>query len=561
MKKNFLFLAFVIGIYCNVYAQCDEIYNEYASYIEQHKYQDALKDFNTAQGWGCDWATAKVKADLERKIANAASKKSVFRTRLISVDSSLESLLELPLIKAGEWELVSVPEWLQVEENSSDVLRFRVTDNNSVYERKDDVVIRNTKEKNGQTYSCSVIQTAAETLLDVTKNIGFRPDGGTSMLFVETNDTSWIISSPTVSWISLERTSMGVWVKCLLNPKKQKRSTNLKITTANGLKSQLVSISQEIGRTTLNVANSGVKFSSWGGDTNIDVASNYDDWIAETAAGWIHVQKRANGIKITCDENYKAISRSGMVYVKSNDEENLVRVISIDQSAAAPYLTIQDKTVRNNGTQSAHVVRVKTNIPDWDVAVQGGESWCKVQKKSSSTMEVYTARNDWNYSRTAEVKCYGQGKSDVLSVYQPNRGYAGRYNDYFDANGGSWRVSWFGMEVGVLTSLGINVSTLDVRWKPVELSLVNFNMNYDFLYDSFGIGWEPIVRGFLPVSRDGRWAAFVGMGAHVDFIESSHFLIEFGMESQWNEKYSSRIFFKYNGGCVLGMSFDIGTWY
>ena len=112
-----------------------------------------------------------------------------------------------------------------------------------------------------------------------------------------------------------------------------------------------------------------------------------------------------------------------------------------------------------------------------------------------------------------------------------------------------------------MTAVGFNISAVNARWKPIELSLVNFNMNYNFLEGTFNVGWEPVVRGYLPVSRDGRWAAFAGVGAHVDFIDVSHFLLEVGMECQWNEKFSSRMFFKYNGGCALGMSFDIGTWY
>ena len=111
-----------------------------------------------------------------------------------------------------------------------------------------------------------------------------------------------------------------------------------------------------------------------------------------------------------------------------------------------------------------------------------------------------------------------------------------------------------------MTAIGINISTINARWKPVEVSLLNLNLNYDFIIrDEMDVAWEPVVRGFLPVTRDGMWAAFVGMGAHVG-MNYSAFLLEFGMECHWSEKYSSRMFFKYNGTCAIGMSFDIGAW-
>jgi hypothetical protein len=108
----------------------------------------------------------------------------------------------------------------------------------------------------------------------------------------------------------------------------------------------------------------------------------------------------------------------------------------------------------------------------------------------------------------------------------------------------------------------MNVSALNVRWKPVELSLINLNVGVNFLDGDPYVGWEPVVRGFLPISRDGQWAAYAGLGAHVDFIYlgDAYFLFELGAEKQWNDRFSSRMFFKYNGCLMLGMSFDFGNW-
>lgn len=139
-------------------------------------------------------------------------------------------------------------------------------------------------------------------------------------------------------------------------------------------------------------------------------------------------------------------------------------------------------------------------------------------------------------------------------------GYAALYNDYFDTHAGDWRLQWFTIDFHGATTVGDNISIMNFRWKPVEASLLNLNL--DYIHDGgFSLNWEPIVRGYLPVTHDGRWSVYTGMGAHVSLYGGSHhFLFEIGAEANWNEKYSSRMFFKYNGGVAIGMSFSIGKW-
>ena len=393
----------------------------------------------------------------------------------------------------------------------------------------------------------------------MTERLGFGQDGGASFIFVETNDTAWTVSGDN-GWIKSELTDYGARVFCTANPSKQKRSAKMKVRLAHG-EIRDVEVSQAIGRTTLYVPKKSFTFSNYGETNNsVKVECNYDQWSASASENWVKVKKKYGGISIECLPNTVATSRSATVKIETNDAEHLVEYINVTQKEAPAYLSAEQSSYRSDGYNRTVNVKVNTNIPNWSYSVEKGGNWTTASK-SGNNLKVNLRRNDWNSSRTSEIRLYGKDQSYTVSLYQPNRGYAGRYNDYFDANGGDWRLSWFCMEVGVLTSVGINVSTINFRWKPIEVSLLNANVNYNFLSGAICVGWEPIVRGFLPVSRDGKWAAFVGMGAHVDFMDYSHFLIEFGMDCQWNEKYSSRIFFKYNGGCVLGISYDIGKWY
>lgn len=450
----------------------------------------------------------------------------------------------------------SLPDWLELRESENPQnFEFTIEENKRPYERTGIIEVKDSKKR----HQCIVVQDAAPLLANVTERIGFGQDGGASFIFVETNDTSWSVKGG-ASWLTTELTDYGVRVACTANPSKQKRSSSVRVRLAHGEEHEVV-ISQAIGRTTLSVPEKSFTFSNYGEtNNNVAIKCNYDQWSATPDASWVKVKKKYGGISIECMPNRIASSRTATIKVETNDAAHLVEYISITQEEAPAYLTAEQSSFHSDGYDRTINIKVKTNIPNWSYSVDKGGNWTSASK-SGDNLKVHLRRNDWNSSRTSEVRLYGKGKHYMVSLTQPNRGYAGRYNDYFDANGGDWRVSWFCMELGVLTSVGINVSAINVRWKPVELSLINININYNFLSDAICVGWEPIVRGFLPVSRDGKWAAFVGMGAHVDSMDDNYFLIEFGMDCQWNDKYSSRFFFKYNGGCVLGISYDIGRWY
>ena len=486
---------------------------------------------------------------------NALYVNSLFTQNEYTVNASSD-VLQISVKQKKNLKIINKPVWMELlDTEDPKKFDFTLEGNERPYERIGTFEV----EEGKKIHKCIITQAAAPLQANVTEHIGFGQDGGGSFIFVETNDTAWTVSGGD-SWLKTELTDYGARVFCTANPDKRKRASKVKVKLACG-EIRNVEIEQAIGRTTLSVPQKSCTFDYAGGTNNtIAVQCNYDQWSAYSNASWITVKKKYGGISIECASNSIASTRTATVKIETNDDDHLVEYVTVTQTDAPAYIYADKSAYHSDGYERTEYVPVKTNIPDWRVSVEKGGNWTTVSK-SGDGVNVHLKRNDWNFARTSELLLYGKDKSYKVSVTQPNRGYVGRYKDYFTANGGSWRVSWLSMEIGVLTSVGVNVSTINARWKPVELSLINVNVNYNFLSGATCVGWEPIVRGFLPVSRDGRWAAFVGMGAHVDFMEYSHFLIEFGMDCQWNDKYSSRIFFKYNGGCVLGMSMDIGTWY
>ena len=132
-------------------------------------------------------------------------------------------------------------------------------------------------------------------------------------------------------------------------------------------------------------------------------------------------------------------------------------------------------------------------------------------------------------------------------------------------------------------SLGFRIGGLAKRWKFVEFSLLDFDVEYAYrverayqdVIQAFHVDWEPIVRGYLPLSRGGRhWAAYMGMGISVNlfslelfpnfsyYYRMPKFLFEIGAEFDWTKKdnLSSRIFYRYDGYSSVGISFDIYKW-
>lgn len=475
--------------------------------------------------------------------------------------SSYDFAADKDVIKVGvkqkkNIKIISYPNWLEpLETEDNKNLEFSIKANVLPHERSGIIEVESSKKH----HKCTITQEGAPLLANITEHIGFGQDGGVSYVFIETNDTAWSISGGD-SWLKIESAECGAKVICSANPMKKKRSAKIKVTLACGAV-RFVEIGQVIGRTTLSVPQKTFTFDNNGGTNNyVVVQCNYDQWTASSDANWITIKKKYGGISIECLPNQIAATRTARVKIETNDDDNLVEYITVTQKEASAYLSTEKSSFYSDGEERTLTINVNTNIPDWSVDVERGAGWTYVTQHNNY-IKVRLRRNDWNFSRTSIIKLYGKDKSYSISIVQPNRGYVGRYNDYFDAIGGTWHITWFSVDFHGMTTVGDNFSFMNFRWKPVEFSLINLNLDY-VMGGGMSVNWEPIVRGFMPISRDGKWAAYAGIGAHVSIVGGYHsFLLELGAEIQWNEKYSSRMFFKYNGGCALGMSFDMGSWY
>lgn len=478
---------------------------------------------------------------------------AVFESKEYVFDAAQQEVV-IGVKLSGNIQLVSYPSWMKFTANEGNTgFIFQLQENLSVYERTGVVEV----EKDGKTHKCTVTQEAALLLANVTEHIGFGQEGGEGFVFVETNDTAWEIYGST-SWFKTEYTEDGIKVVCPKSPDKRRRTAKFKVRFACGV-TRTVEIDQGNGRSVLTVPQTTVTFNNNGGKNDrVVVQCNYDQWTATPSVSWLRVRRKYDGISIECDPNTGS-QRTATIKIATTGPEHIEEKITVVQAEAASFLYTDKSEYSSDGTATVLHIPVKTNIPNWNCTVEEGGDWATVSKADDG-INVDLARNDLNAPRTAKIRLSGEDHNLTLSVSQPNRGYVGRYNDYTETHS-DWRLTWFSIDVHGLTTLGNRLSFVNTRWKFVELSLVGFTVDY-FMEGMVGASWEPIARAYMPVTRDGKWAAYLGMGAHISMTGGfNYFLLETGMEIQWNEKYSSHIFFKYNGECTFGMSFDIGKWY
>ena len=294
-----------------------------------------------------------------------------------------------------------------------------------------------------------------------------------------------------------------------------------------------------------------------------------------------------------CEANPWAETRTATFDVVTAFEKK-TKTISVEQSGCEPRIdkislpfsggeravsSVRPhyRSVYLKGDKGNMKVKVYSNVQTWTCRIVTDDtSWVKAtaSPKDSLITLILADNNAWT-SREANVIVNAMGIQDTLNVRQNNRGYRGILDDYFDGGERTWKTTRFFVDVYGAECVGFRVGGLAKRWKFVEVSLLNFDVEY--AYREMTFDWDPIVRGFLPFSRNAnRWAAYVGMGVHVNVLDfnfreqpmmfkafnGANFLFEIGAEFHWKSRdnISSRIFYRYDGYSSLGISFDFYKW-
>ena len=598
MKKSFVLLFFLLSsVALLAQEDCLTLFNDARICKEQGRYEDAVRALkHVLDTWGdCNGEVNKELKECERVIATFSSAQS----KLECEGNDGTFVLQLKIAPA-HWTVSSkIPEWLQVSSVNLEEKKvvFNVSANPKAEVRRGIVRLRSDK---GISRDFAVYQKEGEPRLSVQPVEMFFGGGGGQQVVTVNANFNWTFDKP-IPWLRLTKKNDQLLVTCLPNNDLDRQRNSTVIISGKNM-SQSISVTQYEGDTYFviqGIVNHAINFEPKGGiSDNIKIICD-EKWHIKNECSWIKVTLLDNStVVVHCDANPWAESRTGSFEVVTSAEDRS-KTILVEQAGAEPEFARISLPCKNcktgerrvyydesqshyrevhiQGDTGVMVVKVHSNVQNWDYRIIPDDvTWITAEAyHKDSLLQINISDNNTWEGRDAKVVFSAMGLQETLMVKQSKRGYSGIINDYFDGGARVWKTTRFFVDVYALESIGLRIGGLAKRWKYVEFSLLDFDVEY--AHKSFYLDWEPIVRGYLPLSRnERRWAAYMGMGISVNmlnlavapevklsYLGTPHFLFELGAEFQWKkrEDLSSRIFFRYDGFSSFGFSFDFYQWH
>ncbi len=576
------------------YAQeCDLKYKTAQDYKNKSDYKNAVIWYKKILNSSCGDFNGRVSAELkecEKIISDMTIDFILAQSRLECEGQSGTYVMELKKAPA-HWSVLKTPEWLQVSnvDMEGKKVAFNVSANPNAEMRKGVIKL---KSERGKIQDFTVFQKEGDARIDIqTGELSFGGGGGQQSVLVNAN-FNWSYNT-SVSWLRLSKQDEKLLVTCSANDTKMQRNATIIISGKKS--SQNINVTQYEGDNYFSISgvdNNTISFENAGGENNKLRISCNEEWQVKNKCSWMKVTSKDNTVVVQCEANPWAEPRTSSFELVTSSG-NQARTILVEQNGAEPRLDriflpykgaerrVYDarphyRMVKISGDRGSMQVRVHTNVQNWTCRIIPDDiNWITAEaSQKDSLIKLNIADNNERESREASVMVSAMGIQDTLLIRQNKRGYQGLLDDYFEGSERVWKTTRFFVEVYALEPIGFRVGGLAKRWKFVEFSLLDFDIEY--AHKCFYLDWEPIVRGYLPLSRnDHRWAAFMGMGISVNMLNLSvdpkvefsylgkpHFLFEVGAEYHWKKRdnISSRIFFRYDGFASFGFSFDFYKW-
>jgi len=509
-------------------------------------------------------------------------------------------VLELKKVPTG-WSVKQYPKWLQISEiikNEKKVV-FNVEANPRAEIRKGTIQLKSDK---GIAQDFTVIQKKGMERISVqTDFLSFGNGGGQQTIVVDAN-FNWGFGTSD-SWLQLNKQNKDkLLVTCAYNSYPKEKKATITIFGKNVRRNiEVTQFADDTYFIINGAADSTMLFEASGGENNKLRVSCNDDWYVDNRCPWVDVHRSSDAIVVKCQPNPWAERRTTSFEVVTA-AEGRTKTILVEQGGSKPTLDKISLPSKNGertvtsirphyrslylkGNGGDLKVKVYSNVQTWTFhIIPEEENWMTgVAFPQDSMIDLHLSDNNGWIIREADVVVTAMGIQDTLNVRQNIRGYCGLLDDYFEGSERTWKTTNFFIDLYGAESLGFRIGGLAKRWKFVEFSLLDFDLEYVYHHEraymdviqAFHLDWEPIVRGYLPFSHDGRrWAAYVGMGISVNlfslelypnfsyYYRMPKFLFEIGAEFNWIKKdnVSSRIFYRYDGYSSVGISFDFYKW-
>jgi hypothetical protein len=291
--------------------------------------------------------------------------------------------------------------------------------NNSTLKRTGTITLSGTGVP---TKTINITQNAAAPQLSVSpKELIFDQSGGNQSLSISSN-TSWTIIE-NLSYLSVNQSSgsnnVNVTVSCQSNTSSTARSGIIKVA-ALGLDTQIINISQTGATTFLNVTPTAMTFNAAGGTQKGLITSN-TSWEVQENLSFLRVDSLSGinngGINITCDSNFSAVTRTGVITLLGKGAVS--KTINISQTGVAGFMNISPASLDFNAAGGKLFFLVNSNT-NWTVTEALTHiSLNKTTGSFTDTVWVTCIPNTTTISRSGLITISGVGvQNKTLIVNQ-----------------------------------------------------------------------------------------------------------------------------------------------
>lgn len=387
----------------------------------------------------------------------------------------------------------------------------------------------------------TTVSQPVQTTLSVSPTyVSLASKGETKTVTVTTNAT-WKISC-SQSWCTVSKNTGNFTVSAGKNTSGSTRTAKVTVSTTDGQKSELVTVSQQPYTANLSVDPTALSFPASGGTKGVTVTSNESVSYSNNGYSFISLGKNGNTVNVTCSQNTSSTDRQGTVTFTTNDKSKSIDV-PVFQEGVTQTLSVTPTSANWPYYAGSTTFYVNTNVSTYAVSVP---SWCTLESKGATSFVVHRNANPYHYSEqtgtitvTAGTKSVDipvrQDKTPVSSSSSSSSSGRTSYHRGYTGTDKLFRVGWnimtlemndefIGLGTGLLARLG--------RYDSM-FTLVS-GIRYQFLsemtdYDSYSYSEDTYTESYLIVplelqlnlnnwQQDKDYTVYLGGGVEYDLL-------------------------------------------
>jgi hypothetical protein len=302
-----------------------------------------------------------------------------------------------------EWIVEDDAPWLTATRTSGTAISVTYNANTSTSSRT-----ANIKAGNDIVQEIVTVTQEAAPALDVTPNGRSVTSRSGTTIFTVISNVGWLVEDD-AAWLTATKTDGStISVTYFNNFSASSRTANIK-AYGTGVE-ETVTVTQD--GATFEVSPDSRSVGSTSGSTSFDVNSSVE-WVSEDDATWLTVTKTdGKTISVTYDANTLTSSRIANIRAYGAEVEETV---TVTQAGAAAAVDVSPNSRSVSSASGNTSFSVSSNV-EW--TVEDNASWLTATKTDGSTISVTYDANTSTSSRTANIRAYGTGVEETVTVTQ-----------------------------------------------------------------------------------------------------------------------------------------------